>query len=56
MCNKINDENRTLILEDKMMPQDMVGYLDENSTEEEIQAQMEADDKLMTEDCNDDEE
>ena len=35
---------------DEIQPEDLVGYLDENSTEEEIEAQMEADDKLMSDD------
>ena len=35
---------------DDIQPEDLVGYLDEDSTEEEIEAQMEADDKLMSDD------
>lgn len=41
---------------DDIQPEDLVGYLDENSTEEEIEAQMEADDKLMNDDEDDLEE
>ena len=41
---------------DDIQPEDLVGYLDENSTEEEIEAQMEADDKLMYNDEDDLEE
>lgn len=41
---------------DDIQPEDLVGYLDENSTEEEIKAQMEADDKLMYDDEDDMEE
>ena len=41
---------------DDIQPEDLVGYLDENSTEEEIEAQMEADDKLMYDDEDDLEE
>lgn len=39
---------------DDIQPEELVGYLDENSTEEEIEAQMEADDKLMWDDDEDD--
>ena len=41
---------------DDIQPEDLVGYLDENSTDEEIEAQMEADDKLMYDDKDDLEE
>ena len=62
MEKKFTDEEINTIMEvesvlselgsdiDDIQPEDLVGYLDENSTEEEIEAQMEADDKLMYDD------
>ena len=66
MEKKFTDEELDTIMEvesvleqvgsdmDDIQPEDLVGYLDENSTEEEIEAQMEADDKLMYDDDEDD--
>lgn len=68
MEKKFTDEELNTIMEvesvlseigsdiDDIQPEDLVGYLDENSTEEEIEAQMEADDKLMYDDEDDLEE
>lgn len=68
MEKKFTDEELNTIMEvesvlselgsdiDDIQPEDLVGYLDENSTEEEIKAQMEADDKLLYDDEDDLEE
>lgn len=68
MEKKFTDEELNTIMEvesvlselgsdiDDIQPEDLVGYLDENSTEDEIEAQMEADDKLMYDDEDDLEE